>query len=59
MMLRERGIYLLPNGRELVALHKSDQGIVTCVLCGWERSEMREYEVNGTGRLVSQGPLTA
>src|SRR5687768_721196 len=59
MSLRERGIYCLPNGRELVVLHKPEKGRVEYRLCGWERFELTEYEVNGDGRLTCQGKLTA
>jgi hypothetical protein len=57
--LRERGIYSLPNGRELVVLRKHENGRVTYVLGGWRRFELTEYEVNEEGRLIYQGNLTA
>ena len=59
MNLRERGIYRLPNGRELVVLHKHENGKRTYTLGGWERFELSEYEVNEDGRLICQGRLTA
>jgi len=59
MDLRERGIYRLPNGRELVALRKYENGKRTYTLCGWERFELTEYEINEYGRLIFQGKLTA
>lgn len=59
MTLRERGIYRLPNGRELIVLRKHENGTRTYTLGGWERFELTEYEVNETGRLVCQGKLTA
>jgi hypothetical protein len=59
MTLRERGIYRLPNGRELIVLRKHENGARTYTLGGWERFELTEYEVNETGRLVCQGKLTA
>ena len=57
--LRERGIYRLPNGRELVVLTRHENGHTTYILGGWERFEMSEYEVNEAGRLIHQGKLTA
>jgi hypothetical protein len=59
MTLRQRGIYQLPNGRELIALPRHERGQVSFVLCGWEQFEMSEYEVNQAGRLLTQGKLTA
>jgi hypothetical protein len=59
MTLREGGIYMLPNGKELVV---SGQGNATGVLFrlrGWDQSETTEYEVNDSGRLIAQGKLTA
>ena len=59
MSLRERGIYRLPNGRELVVLSRHENGRTTYILSGWQRFEMSEYEVNEAGRLIYQGRLTA
>jgi hypothetical protein len=59
MTLRERGIYRLPNGRELVVLRKHENGRQAYTLGGWERFELTEYEVNEVGRLICQGKLTA
>jgi hypothetical protein len=59
MSLRERGIYCLPNGRELMVLGKHGNGRVLYRLGGWERFELAEYEVNEAGRLITQGKLTA
>ena len=59
MNLRERGIYRLPNGRELVVLRKYENGKRVYTLSGWERFELTEYEVNDDGRLICQGKLTA
>jgi hypothetical protein len=59
MNLRERGIYRLPNGRELVVLRKHENGKRAYTLGGWERFELTEYEVNEDGRLICQGRLTA
>jgi hypothetical protein len=59
MSLRERGIYRLPNGRELVVLRKHENGRRAYTLGGWQRFELTEYEVNEAGRLICQGKLTA
>lgn len=59
MKLRERGIYRLPNGRQLVVLRKHQNGKRTYRLGGWERFELTEYEVNEDGRLICQGRVTA
>ena len=59
MNLRERGIYRLPNGRELVVLRKHENGNQAYTLGGWERFELTEYEVNEDGRLICEGRLTA
>ena len=57
MILRERGIYCLPNGRELVVLRNDDRGSVLYGL--GEQFEMGEFLVNAAGRLVCHGKLTA
>ena len=59
MSLRERGIYRLPNGRELVVLRKHENGKRAYTLGGWPRFELTEYEVSEDGRLICQGRLTA
>lgn len=59
MNLRERGIYSLPNGRELVVLRKHENGGAAYTLVAHEQSTEQKYEVNDAGRLVSQGKLTA
>lgn len=59
MNLRETGIYSLPNGRELVVLHKHEDGRGKYTLGGCERFETTEYEVNEAGRLICHGRLTA
>lgn len=56
MRLRERGIYCLPNGREVVVITKPEDGRVK--LHGWKPFDS-DYEVDGVGRLVTQGRLTA
>lgn len=57
MKLRERGIYCLPNGRELVVVAQHGNGWFK--LRGFERFDQSEYEVDSAGRLVTQGKLTA
>ena len=59
MILRERGIYCLPNGRELVVLRNDEAGSVLFGPVSCERFEMGEFVVNEAGRLVYQGKLTA
>jgi hypothetical protein len=59
MSLRERGIYRLPNGRELVVLRKYENDRNKYALSGWGRFELTEYQVNEEGRLICQGRLTA
>jgi hypothetical protein len=57
MKLRERGIYCLPNGRELVVITSEGNGRIR--LRGWERSEKSDYDVDSAGRLLTDGRLTA
>ena len=52
MILRERGIYCLPNGRELIVIRNDQEGSVLFSLMG-------EFVVNEAGRLVYEGKLTA
>ena len=59
MILRERGIYCLPNGRELVVLRNDEKGSLLYGPVSGERFEMGEFVVNEAGRLVYQGKLTA
>jgi hypothetical protein len=59
MILRERGIYCLPNGSELVVLRNDQEGSVLFGPVSCERFEMGEFLVNEAGRLVYQGKLTA
>lgn len=58
MNLREQGIYCLPNGRELVVRGKISGGN-EFRLNGWGHFEASEYVVNGAGRILAQGKLTA
>jgi hypothetical protein len=59
MILRVRGIYCLPNGHELVVLRNDEDGTVLYGRASCEPFEMGEFQVNGVGRLVCQGKLTA
>jgi hypothetical protein len=59
MILRERGIYCLPNGRELVVLRNDDEGSVLYGPVSCEPFDMGEFLVNQAGRLLYQGKLTA
>ena len=52
MVFRERGIYCLPNGRELILIRYDQEGSVLFSLVG-------EFVVNEAGRLVYEGKLTA
>ena len=56
MELRERAVYLLLNGRELVA--RVVRGSKT-VLYNLDSSDPREYQVDEQGRLLLNGRLTA
>ena len=59
MTLREGGIYMLPNGKELVVSGQGQAPGVLFTLRGWDQFETTEYEVNDSGRLTAQGKLTA
>lgn len=59
MSLRVRGIYSLPNGRELIVLGSHRNGRATYRLGGWQQFELTEYEVDENGRLTYHGKLTA
>ena len=56
MDLKERGIYQLPNGRELVARLSSNNKVFIYNLTA---SEPGQYELNSEGRLTLNGRLTA
>ena len=56
MKLKDRAIYQLPNGRELIACLTGDQHIV---LLGNSASVSSIYELNSEGRLLVDGQLTA
>jgi hypothetical protein len=56
MKLRERGIYCLPNGRELVVIRNTATGnIEMCSPQGFQRGE---YVLDSRGRLLTYGKPT-
>ncbi len=56
MNLKDRAIYQLPNGRELIACLTCDQ---QTVLFGVSADVSGLYELNSDGRLLVDGQLTA
>ena len=56
MTFKERAIYQLPNGRELVACRSQEDRTVLYTLSA---SESSRYELNSAGRLLVDGRLTA
>jgi hypothetical protein len=56
MNLKDRAVYQLPNGRELVACLTCDSQIV---LFSLSATESGLYELNSNGRLLVDGQLTA
>lgn len=55
MELRVGGVYCLPNGRELIALGRRENGRVVYRLS----SRDGQYEISDDGRLICNGKLTA
>ena len=55
MDLRVGGVYLLPNGRELIVLGRRENGHVSYRLS----CPGTQYEVTDEGRLLCEGKLTA
>ena len=55
MELRIGGIYLLPNGRELIVLCRRQNGQVSYRLS----CRAGQYEISDEGRLIGDGRLTA
>ena len=55
MELRVGGIYVLPNGRELIVLGRRQNGQVSYRLS----CRTSQYEVTDEGRLICDGKLTA
>jgi hypothetical protein len=56
MNLKDRAIYQLPNGRELVACMTCDS---ETLLFNVSATESGLYELNSDGRLLCDGQLTA
>jgi hypothetical protein len=56
MSLKDRAIYQLPNGRELVACLSCDSEVL---LFSLSATEAGLYELNPDGRLLVDGQLTA
>ena len=56
MDLKDRAIYQLPNGRELVARMTSGS---KAVLCNLNAADPDQYELNAQGRLLRNGIMTA
>ncbi len=57
--LREQGIYILPDGQELVAHAVFRGGYVLYTPGDWEFFGFHAYEMNAAGRICSQGRLTS
>ena len=55
MELRVGGVYVLPNGRELIVLGRRENGQVSYRLS----CRTSQYEVSDEGRLICDGKLTA
>ncbi len=55
MELRVGGVYLLPNGRELIVLGRHENGRTSYRLA----YRTNQYEVTDDGRLLCDGKLTA
>ena len=56
--LRERGIYLLPDGEELVASFARGGGFALYEPRVWKRYGVPDYEVNPRGRITRMGQST-
>ena len=54
-MFRSGGIYVLPNGRELIAAGDGSSFLAVAK----DRERVQLYEVNESGRLSLEGRLTA
>ena len=55
MDLKDRGIYQLPNGRELVARVTESEVLFYSL----DPAEIGEYELNSDGRILLNGKVTA
>jgi hypothetical protein len=58
LLLRERGVYRLPNGRELIALKGLQGGFLFYTTHEWANYELPSYATNGDGRLYADGRQT-
>ena len=58
-VLREQGIYTLPDGREFVAHAVFRGGYVLYALGDWEFSGIHLYETNAAGQIRSKGQSTS
>ena len=58
IILRERGIYALPDKREFVVRGCARDGYTFCSHEAWEGSGSSEYRLNNEGRLLSKGTPT-
>ncbi len=54
MILRERGIYALPDKREFVVRGGARDGYTFCSPEAWDGSGSAEYRLNTDGRLLSK-----
>ena len=59
MHLRDRGIYCLPNGRELIVYSNGENGKASYKLSSTTVTDVTDYEVGDDGRLLYGGRLTA
>jgi hypothetical protein len=57
MRLRERGIYCLPNGRELVVIGNTSSGHIE--MRSPQGFQSSEYVLDSRGRLLTDGKPTA
>jgi hypothetical protein len=58
IILRERGIYALPDKREFVVRGCGRDGYTFYSDRAWEASGSAEYRLNAEGRLLSKGTPT-
>jgi hypothetical protein len=56
--LRERGVYRLPDGEELVASFARGGGYALYDLHVWQHYGLPDYEVNAQGRMTRLGQST-
>lgn len=56
--LREKGIYILPDGREFIAHAVFRGGYVLYTPRDWEIFGLHAYETNTAGQICAKGRLT-